>query len=396
MIEFITPALANYRMELFEKLNTRYSVKFLFTLYRTKKEFGGLSIPKSWNYETVSISNTNFFGACDTRNWLRLARALLTDRYELILSSPAEINYNLLAFLISKLRRKKIIFWGESWYWPSNKIAIRIFNNMIKWILEHGDAIIATGEKQYLFYLKMLNNKSSIFYAPKYVIPYRRRDAAQLIKDLAIVDSRILGRKIILYMSQIVERKGLDYLIRAFRLAEDRFDNIYLLVVGSGPFEDYCKRLARELGVKNIMFKGYVSDSDIESYHNVCSLLVLPSVFLNDYPEPNGYVLYESMSVGKPLVVTDAVGAAPEFVRNGVNGLVVKERNITELFDALSKILADETLQVKMGVKSKEIFEEKVSLERQFEAFKTAIDFVQTTRLTNSSPKWRGARFSSI
>lgn len=92
---------------------------------------------------------------------------------------------------------------------------------------------------------------------------------------------------------------------------------------------------------------------------------------------PNGYVLYESMSVGKPLVVTDAVGATPEFVRDGVNGFVVKERNITELADALSKILTDETLQEKMSNKSIEIFEEKVSLEKQFEAFKTAIDYVQ-------------------
>ena len=73
------------------------------------------------------------------------------------------------------------------------------------------------------------------------------------------------------------------------------------------------------------MFKGYIQDSDVELYHNVCDVLVLPSIFLDDYPEPNGYVLYESMSVGKPLVVTDAVGATPEFVRDGVNGFVLKE-----------------------------------------------------------------------
>lgn len=57
-------------------------------------------------------------------------------------------------------------------------------------------------------------------------------------------------------------------------------------IVGSGPFEEYCKKLTKELGVKNIMFKGYIQDSDVELYHNVCDVLALPSIFLNGYPEP--------------------------------------------------------------------------------------------------------------
>ena len=182
-------------------------------------------------------------------------------------------------------------------------------------------------------------------------------------------------------MSQIIKRKGLDYLIRAFRLVEDKCDDVYLLIAGSGPFEGYCKKLAKDLGVKNIIFKGYVEESDVEFYHNVCDVLALPSIFLDDYPEPDGYVVYESMSVGKPLVVTYATGAA-EMIREGENGFVVKERNAAELAEALYKILADETLQEKMSNESKKIFEEKISLEKQFEAFKAAIDFVQGKRIS--------------
>ena len=102
---------------------------------------------------------------------------------------------------------------------------------------------------------------------------------------------------------------------------------------------------------------------------------------MDDYPEPDGYVVNECMSVGKPLVVTDATGAA-EMIREGENGFVVKERNAAELAEALYKILADETLQEKMSNESKKIFEEKISLEKQFEAFKAAIDFVQGKRIS--------------
>jgi glycosyltransferase involved in cell wall biosynthesis len=371
MIEFIHPALRNYRVQLFEKLNKKYSIKFIFTEQQETKEFGGVEIPQSWKYENINVTNS-------LANWLRLTRALLKDNYELILTSPAEAKYNVLALIVSKLRFKKIIFWGESWYWPSNTVVRKLyFHFLFKWLLEQGDAIIAMGEKQYAFYANVLKRKTGIFYAPKYVIPYKKRDASKLIERLAIEDRKILGKKIILYMSQIIKRKGLDYLIRAFRLLEDKVDNIYLLIVGSGPFEGYCRKLAKELGVRNIMFKGYVPESEIELYHNLCNVLVLPSIFLDDYPEPNGYVLYESMSVGKPLVVTDAVGATPELVRNGKNGFVVKNRNTDELVGALFRIVTDENLEEKMSIKSKEIFEEKVSLERQFETFKTAVEYVQ-------------------
>ena len=369
MIEFIHPVLRNYRLGLFEKLQKQYSIKFIFSEHREGSS--GLGIPQSWNYEAIDISQKN-----SLLNWLRLAKVLFTDNYDLILTSPAETHYSLLALLISKLRFKRIVFWGESWYWRHNSTKLRFYYYvLIKWMLEQGDTIIATGEKQCAFYTRTLGKKSKVFYAPKYVVPYKKRDVARFVERLALEDRRILGKKIILYMSKIVKRKGLDYLIRAFRLLEDDFDDVYLIVVGSGEFEGYCRNIAKEIGVKNVLFKGYVSDSDIELYHNLCDVLVLPSIFLDDYPEPNGYVLYESMSVGKPLVVTDAVGAAPEFVRDGVNGFVVKNRESIELAGALSRILVDERLAKKMGEKSKEIFGEKVSLKKQSEAFKNAIDF---------------------
>ena len=127
MIEFITPALRNYRLELFEKLDKEYSIKFIFTGHEKVREFGGMNIPNSWNYENTNITSARGLDTINNNNfisWLRFARSLLSDKYELILSSPAEHYYNLVTLIVSKLRFKKIIFWGESWYWPSNRIVL--------------------------------------------------------------------------------------------------------------------------------------------------------------------------------------------------------------------------------------------------------------------------------
>jgi glycosyltransferase involved in cell wall biosynthesis len=208
------------------------------------------------------------------------------------------------------------------------------------------------------------------------VVSYQKRDPSQLIKKLAEEDSNITDKKIVLFLSRIVKIKGLDYLIKAFKILENELNNVYLLIVGSGDFEEHCKKLADDLEIKNIMFRGYTSnEKEIELYYNLCDVFVLPSIFYKDSGEAIGYVVCESMGVGKPLVVTNAVGAAPEYVQDNVNGFVIQEKNAQELYEALLKILSNEKLAKEMGEKSKEIRNEKISLEKQFESFKNAIDY---------------------
>jgi glycosyltransferase involved in cell wall biosynthesis len=379
VIEFIHPELRNYRLELFDKLHMRYSVKFIFTGYRELKGYDPTGIPESWNYEKtqiissqpLKIFNTSFLG------WFRFIRSLLRDNYEVILSSPAENYYSFISLIASKLRSKKIIFWGEFWYWPSKKRILRLYYYIFtRWILSKSDAIIAQGKNQYAFYRDILKSDVAVFYAPNYVIRKKETDATKLLATLALKDPKILGKKIILYLSRIIINKGLDYLIRAFKILEGKFDDVYLLIGGGGEFEAYCKKLAENLSIKNIMFAGYVDSSDTEFYFNACDVFVLPTVLIDDLPDASGYVVFEAMSVGRPVVVSDAVGAR-ELVKDGVNGFVVKQKNVEELANALSKILADEMLQERMGNESKKIFEENISLEKQFEVFKTAIDFVR-------------------
>ena len=296
-----------------------------------------------------------------------------------MITGPLEMPYSLVALLISKLRSKKIIIWGEAWYWSKAIWYYKVYDKLIQKFLKKADACIASGEKSYNFYKKIFGKDLQIFNIHNYVVPYQPRDTKILLKKLAEKDGGILNKKIVLYMSRIVKEKGLDYLIKAFKLLEDRLNNVYLLVVGSGPFEDHCRSLANELSVKNVMFQGYVSEMDfaeMELYHNLCDVLVLPTIFYKGQGEAIGYIICESLSVGKPIVTTNAVGAVPEYVQDGVNGFVVQEKNVDELYKALLKILTDEKLAEEMGKQSKEIQKRKLSLDKQFKAFKNAIEYV--------------------
>jgi len=380
MIEFIHPALRNYRLELFEKLHKKYNIKYIFTLHKEGIDFGGINIPSEWSFENIFLegflTSSFVYRKGSFINCLRFMRRLLTDDYDLMITGPLEMPYSLVSIMISRLRSKKIIIWGECWYLVENTFFGKVYNNLTKSILKKADACIASGEKSQEYYKKLFSGEVKVFNIRNYVVPYQPKDTSDLIADLAKKDKNILNKKVILYMSQIIRRKGLDYLIKAFKLLEDDLSDVYLLIAGSGPFEEHCKTLVSELGIKNVMFRGYVPEDEIELYHNLCDVLVLPAIFYNNIAEAIGYIICESMSIGKPLVVTDAVGAAPEYVQDGVNGFVVPEKNAEQLYKALAKILSNEEMAKEMGKRSKEIQKDKLSLDKQFEAFTTAIEYV--------------------
>jgi len=366
-ILFIHPTLRNYRIELFEKLHQKFDITYLFL----QQKRGGIDLPSNWNYSIIDLDyGLDFFK--NLKNWLSFTFKLFKEEYDIIIASPAESLDSIIALLITKLKKKKIIFWGESWYYPSN-ISLRYLRfKLVMFLLSLGDAVIGSGNISSEFYKKFIK-KNIIFNAPNYVPPLQIIDTSPFLKKLYKKDKKIVKKKIVLYLGRIIERKGLDYLIKAFKLLEEKFDDVYLLIVGDGPFIQQCRKLTLELGVENIMFTCQVPDNEIPIYYNLCDIFVLPAILIKDHPEAIGLVVCEAMSVGKPIVVTNSVGAL-QYVQDGENGYVVQDKNDKELYEALSKILIDEELMKKMGRKSKEIYDEKINLEKQYNTFVNVIE----------------------
>jgi glycosyltransferase involved in cell wall biosynthesis len=375
-ILFIHPALRSYRLKLFEKLNQDYDVKFVF-LYRELEKFDETKIPVNWKYKNIFIHNNRNL-LITSVNWIKLLLELLKSRDDLIFVSPAEAEHSFLSFFVSKLKNQKIILWGEGWYSNPKRFLRKIDSSLAILIMRNSDAVIGSGERSSGFYKYHLRT-NNVFNAPNYVPTNKVKDIEDLKLKLIRMDKNILNKKVILYLSRILEGKGLDYLIRAFKLLENDMDNVFLLIGGDGPFANKCKDLAKQLEVKNILFVGYVPNQETSKYYVYCDVFVLPAIIYNNRPEPIGLVVPEAMSHGKPIIVTSAVGAA-QYVQNNVNGFVVPEKNIKKLHESLLQILSDEDLSSKMGLNSRKLFEEKLGLEKQFLGFTSAIEYVLKKR----------------
>ncbi len=366
-IGFVHPALMDYRIELFEMLNSEYDITFLFT----KQGRGQSNVkenhlnPPGWKYKTLK---TDFIILNrDLGMYSKLINELLFGRYDVLLVS----NSWYICWPIAKLTHKKFIYWTEFWHWENTSLVRRILNSLTFFISKNADAVIATGTKAAKAQMDIGVEKGKVFTYPQCSVDYSITCRNDLREEL-----NIQNKKIILYVGRVVEQKGLPSLIKALSLVNQCVDNAFLIVIGTGPLEKFCKNLCKEMGIENILFLGYVSENDKASYYKTCDLFVLPSIFTGSQYEPWGLVINEAMAFGKPIITTDAVGAELDMVENGINGYVVKNGDSFELSKAILKIISDKELEKKMSINSKRIFEEKNSSKKLFLEFKQCIDFV--------------------
>src|SRR5439155_18307832 len=99
---------------------------------------------------------------------------------------------------------------------------------------------------------------------------------------------------------------------------------------------------ARDLGLlDSVVFTG--ARDDVPAIIAALDVAVLPS-----YREAQGVSLLEAMSLARP-VVASRVSGIPEFVEDGVTGLLVDPRDPNALAGAITRVLGDRTLAGSLG-----------------------------------------------
>lgn len=150
----------------------------------------------------------------------------------------------------------------------------------------------------------------------------------------------------IIYVGNIQHRKGVYQLIEAASELTDI--NFLLNVVGSQSSNpDYYNKIMLFVKKNNleqkISFHGRVSDDFLENLYQQSDIFVLPSLH-----ETFGIVLLEAMSFGLPIIATN-VGAIPELVIDGENGILVHPDDPHSLADAIRQLLASPAKREKLG-----------------------------------------------
>lgn len=103
----------------------------------------------------------------------------------------------------------------------------------------------------------------------------------------------------VVFLGRLVERKGAEYLLRAFaRVADTKKHRLILL--GDGPLRPKLELLADELGIREaVVFEGYIDEKDKPDYLASADISVFPSTGGESF----GIVLLEAMAAGHGVVL---------------------------------------------------------------------------------------------
>jgi glycosyltransferase involved in cell wall biosynthesis len=182
----------------------------------------------------------------------------------------------------------------------------------------------------------------------------------------------------ILFMGQVVRGKGLDLLLTAVARLQGEWS---LDVAGDGPQLEECREQAVRLGIGGrVNFAGWVEHASLHDRLRQSSFVVVPS----RWPEPFGMVGIEAMSRGR-AVVAFATGGIPDWLEDGVTGVLARPGDPDSLAAGMQRLLDDPGLSQTMGRAGRESVALNFSHRRFLDAMEGVIEEAITLR-RNSWP----------
>lgn len=176
------------------------------------------------------------------------------------------------------------------------------------------------------------------------------------------------GQLRFLLIARLLGDKGVREYAQAARIVKDKHPEVVCTLVGwvdSNPDAIEQSELDAWIADGRIEFLGRLSDVRPEIER--CSVYVLPS-----YREGTPRTVLEAMAMGRPVITTDAPGCR-ETVVDGENGFLIPVKSVNALVTAMERFLNDPELARQMGVRGRQIAEEKYDVHKVNAAMLTAM-----------------------
>ncbi|MGK7947910.1 MAG: glycosyltransferase [Xenococcaceae cyanobacterium] len=172
------------------------------------------------------------------------------------------------------------------------------------------------------------------------------------------------GKVRIATTGRLVEKKGIEYGIRAIASLAKTHPNIEYNIIGDGELREDFDRLIDELNIGHIVkLVGWKQQEELIEILDNSHILIAPSVTASDGNQDAPVnTLKEAMAMGLPVIGTYH-GGIPELIEDGISGLLVPERDSEAIAEKVSYLIEHPEIWTDMGKAGRDRVEEKYDMQ---------------------------------
>jgi glycosyltransferase involved in cell wall biosynthesis len=324
---FLTVMPSPYQRELFFALHSDGRMD-LQALYFTPSAFDrNWSMPPLSGYEKILPGTTiGLLGPSAHLNPGILA-VLRQAAPDVVVISDYSAPTAQIAMRYLNAARRPWVFWGEvPGFRTRGRLGTLLRRHARLYPIASGAAAIAAIGSQAVDAYRALFPKIPIFNVPYFcdLEKFRRAAGARHKQGKTTVD--------VLFSGQLIERKGVDVLIRAFIRVSGQIPQLRLQLLGTGPALPALTKLVPLELRERVQFLGFRQSDAMPEIFAAADLFVLPSRH-----DGWGVVVNEALGAGLPIIVSDRVGAR-DLVEHRCNGLITRAGDVDSLAGALLEL----------------------------------------------------------
>ncbi|MFQ5787624.1 MAG: glycosyltransferase family 4 protein [Thermodesulfobacteriota bacterium] len=208
--------------------------------------------------------------------------------------------------------------------------------NLVEKILINTDAVITASEFQKKEISELYNISENKIFVVCHGI-----DTSKFTKTK---DARLIDKEYVMYLGNLVPKKGIHYLLRAFNLIKNKIPHKLLLVGIRGFQSDTVFAMIDDLGLgSRVIVRENAEDNEIINYLSYASLFVYPSLY-----EGFGLPPLEAMACGAPVITSNNTSLAEIYKDSAI---LVDPENVNELGDSIVTVLTDARLAEELILK---------------------------------------------
>jgi glycosyltransferase involved in cell wall biosynthesis len=157
---------------------------------------------------------------------------------------------------------------------------------------------------------------------------------------------------VFLFSGQLIVRKGVDTLLRAFEQVARRIPDASLVILGDGPLRGDLEAQIPEECRDRIRFLGHLPQQELPTVFRSADVFVFPSRH-----DGWGVVINEACAAGLPIIASEQTGAAHDLVEPGVNGFMHPAEDVHGFASSMQHLAEDPVERKAMGRRSRSLVE---------------------------------------